>query len=125
MNHYDINQTGDLEYRDFLDYMTKRYSERDPLDELKYAFKLFVGDDPSGKITVRALKKIARDLSENVNEEDLEQMIKEFDLDNDGMSELISRRGELHQNHDRRHLLITLLSKSPADDMAEWSKALH
>lgn len=79
MNNYDLNQTGDIEYKDFLDVMTKKYAERDPIDEIRYAFKLFVGDDPSGKITIRALKKIARELNENMPEEDLEQMIVEFD----------------------------------------------
>jgi len=28
--------------------VTKKYSERDPIDEIKEAFKLFVGDDQSG-----------------------------------------------------------------------------
>jgi hypothetical protein len=32
--------------------MTKKFGERDPIEEIKYAYKLFVGDDPSGKITV-------------------------------------------------------------------------
>lgn len=51
--------------------MTKKYSERDPLDEVRLAYKLFVGDDMSGKITVRALRKIARELNENLSEEEL------------------------------------------------------
>jgi centrin-3 len=35
----------------------------------------------SGKITVRALRKIARELDENLNEEELQAMIDEFDID--------------------------------------------
>ena len=61
--------------------MTREYSERDPLDEIRLAYKLFVGDDNSGKITVRALRKIARDLKENLDEEELKAMIDEFDFD--------------------------------------------
>ena len=70
--------------------MTRKYAERDPLDEIKLAYKLFVGDDMSGKVTVRCLWKVARDLNENLSEEELKAMIDEFDIDRDGMSELIS-----------------------------------
>lgn len=61
--------------------MTRKYAERDPLDEVRLAYKLFVGEDNSGKITVRALRKVARDLNENLGEEELKAMVDEFDLD--------------------------------------------
>ena len=72
MDDYDIEKTNEISYNDYLEIMTKKYSERDPVEEIKYAYKLFVGDDPSGKITVRALKKIARELNDNISEDDLE-----------------------------------------------------
>ena len=65
--------------------MTRKYQERDPLDEIRLAFKLFVGEDMSGKITVRALRRVARELNENLSEEELKAMIDEFDFDEDGM----------------------------------------
>lgn len=80
--------------------MTKKYSERDPLDEVRLAYKLFVGDDMSGKITVRALRKIARELNENLSEEELQAMVDEFDIDEDGMSKLTSKRRGIYQNND-------------------------
>lgn len=51
--------------------MTKKYSDRDPLDEIWLAFKLFVGDDVSNKISVRSLRRVARELNENISEEEL------------------------------------------------------
>lgn len=66
------------------------------------AFKLFVGDDNSGKITVRALRKVARDLNENLDEDELKAMIDEFDLDQDGKSILISWRRRIYKNNYRR-----------------------
>lgn len=77
---------------------------RDPMDELKRAFKLFA---PEGKrITVEHLAKVAQDLGENLDHEELcawllasspndpradrccstyrKAMIDEFDLDEDG-----------------------------------------
>ena len=65
--------------------MTRKYAERDPLDEVRLAYKLFVGEDMSGKITVRALRRVARELNENLSEEELKAMIDEFDFDEDGM----------------------------------------
>ena len=79
MERYDLDNTNEITYKDFLEIMTKKYSERDPVEEIKYAYKLFVGDEPSGKITVWALKKIARELNDNISEDDLELMIQEFD----------------------------------------------
>lgn len=45
------------------------------------AFKLFVGDDQSGKISVRSLRRVARELNEQISEEELKSMIEEFDFD--------------------------------------------
>lgn len=68
------------------------------------AFRLFVGDDVTGKISVRSLRRVARELNEQISEEELKSMIEEFDFDQDGMSEIKSFRGGIHQNYDGRPL---------------------
>ncbi|KAG2372892.1 hypothetical protein C9374_008862 [Naegleria lovaniensis] len=67
----------------FLQVMTDKILERDPLDEIKKAFKLF-DEDGNGKISLKNLKKIAREIGESMSEEELQAMIDEFDLDRDG-----------------------------------------
>jgi centrin-3 len=49
------------------------------------AFKLF-DDDESGNISLRNLRRVARELGENVTDEELRSMIDEFDTNGDGES---------------------------------------
>lgn len=86
MREYDPEETGQIEFSDFMDLMSRKYSERDPTDEIYRAYKLFVNEDPSGKINLRALRRVAKELGENLSEEELQAMIDEFDTDQDGMS---------------------------------------
>ncbi|KAJ1883548.1 Calcium-binding component of the spindle pole body (SPB) half-bridge [Coemansia sp. RSA 1722] len=58
-------------------------AKRDPVEEFKKAFKL-IDESNTGKITAVSLRRIARELGENISDEEIHAMIEEFDLDNDG-----------------------------------------
>lgn len=65
--------------------MTERILTRDPLEEMRKAFKLF-DEDGTGRISLRNLRHIAMELGENIDDDELRAMIDEFDLDGDGES---------------------------------------
>lgn len=72
-----------LSFAQFQSIMTKKILERDPEEEILRAFELF-DEGGKGKIDLKDLRRVARELGEGLEEEELAAMIEEFDLDGDG-----------------------------------------
>lgn len=61
IKEFDSEDNGKIDFGDFCEIMAKKYSLRDPIEEINFAFKLF-DEDERGKISFKNLKKIAKDL---------------------------------------------------------------
>lgn len=85
--HAGASATSDpdagVDYDTFLEIMTKKYLARDPDEEIWKAFKLF-DEEGTGRITVRNMRRVARELGEHLSDDELRAMIDEFDRDQDG-----------------------------------------
>ena len=68
MKEYDREGSGQIEYPDFLEIMTTKINERDPVEEILKAFKLF-DEDNTGRISLRNLRRVARELGENLTDD--------------------------------------------------------
>lgn len=67
----------------FQSVMAQKILARDPREEVLRAFVLFDQGD-KGIITVDDLRRVARELGEALEEDELVAMVEEFDLDGDG-----------------------------------------
>lgn len=81
----DVLEEGrdQMDFNEFLDLMTARVSNKDTREDLKKVFNLF-DDEKSGYISIKNLKRVIRDLGENIDEHELQEMIEKADTDNDG-----------------------------------------
>merc|ERR1712146_240550 len=74
------NGNGSIEFQEFLEMMTGKMGEKDTREDIEKVFKLF-DDDNTGKISLRNLRRVAQELGENIDEEELQDMINQADRD--------------------------------------------
>ena len=84
MNDIDKNQSGTIDFNEFIELMTAKMTDKDTPEDLRKVFDLFIGDDTADKIEFKHLKRVAKELGENISDEELNEMIVRADTDRDG-----------------------------------------
>ena len=83
LSNYEEDEENQIDFREFLDLMTAKMSENDSKEDIKKVFKLF-DEEGNGYITIDDLKRVAKELSENMDTIEMQEMIERADGDADG-----------------------------------------
>merc|ERR1712185_378276 len=78
----DNDGNGTIEFAEFLSMMTGKMGEKDSREDIEKVFKLF-DDDNTNKISFRNLARVAEELGETIDDEELQDMINQADRDGD------------------------------------------
>jgi Ca2+-binding EF-hand superfamily protein len=63
--------------------MTARLSDKDSREDINKVFRLF-DDEKAGFITIKNLRRVAKELGETMTDEELLEMVERADSDGDG-----------------------------------------
>jgi len=83
ISEMDEDGNGTIDFAEFLDMMTARISDQNTKQDLERVYKLF-DLERNGDIRLADLKRVAKELGEDISEEELKEIIQRADLDGDG-----------------------------------------
>ena len=98
----DKDGSGSIDFEEFLDMMTAKMSDKDSKADIKKVFNLF-DEDKTGKITLKNLKRVAKELGETMSDAELNEMIERADTDEDG------EINEVLYDHDKENVCVVKL----------------
>ena len=79
----DLDGSGTIDFEEFVEMMTGKMGDRDSPEEIRRVFKLF-DDDETGTISLKNLRRVAKELGENMTDEELQAVINFCDVDGRG-----------------------------------------
>lgn len=80
----DADGSGAIDFGEWLTLMTKRVNDKDSRANIDKIFALY-DDQRTGYIDINTLKRVAAELSENVSDAELDELIKRADVNGDGI----------------------------------------
>lgn len=83
INEVDVDGNGNIDFKEFLGLMARKMRDTDTEEELIEAFKVF-DRDGNGLISSAELKHVMCSLGEKISDEEVDEMVKEADIDGDG-----------------------------------------
>merc|ERR1712159_196188 len=80
----DDDGSGEIGFPEFLAMMTHKILNKDPKDDMVKAFRLF-DDDGTGAVTLKNLKRVAKESGQMLDDNELQEMLDDADKDGDGV----------------------------------------
>jgi calmodulin len=79
----DTDGNGTIDFPEFLTMMARKLQDSEGEEEIREAFKVF-DKDGTGFISAAELRHVMTNLGEKLTDEEVDEMIREADVDNDG-----------------------------------------
>ena len=83
INEVDADGNGTIDFPEFLTMMARKMKDTDSEEEILEAFKVF-DKDGNGFISAAELRHIMTNLGEKLTDEEVDEMLREADIDGDG-----------------------------------------
>ncbi len=83
INEVDADGNGTIDFPEFLTMMARKMKETDSEEEIREAFRVF-DKDGNGFISAAELRHVMTNLGEKLTDEEVDEMIREADVDGDG-----------------------------------------
>ena len=75
--------SGYIEFPEFLTMMARKIKDTDNEDEIREAFRVF-DKDGNGFISAAELRYVMTNIGEKLTDEEVDEMVQEADIDEDG-----------------------------------------
>jgi centrin-1 len=79
----DPKGTGVIDFENFSGLIHAKMAEREEIEDLRTAFDM-IDEDRTGRLSLKNLKRVARELGETLADQELKDMLTEADTDQDG-----------------------------------------
>ena len=83
INEVDVDGNGTIDFPEFLTMMARKLKDVDAEAEIREAFKVF-DKDGNGLISANELRHVMTSLGEKLTDEEVDEMMREADIDGDG-----------------------------------------
>merc|ERR1712226_1533794 len=80
----DRDNSGKVDFSDFLQLMARKLKDVDTEDDVMEAFRVFDKDN-NGLVSAQELRHVMTSLGEKLTEDEVDTMLKEAEIDSDGM----------------------------------------
>uniref|UniRef100_A0AAX7SMD6 EF-hand domain-containing protein n=1 Tax=Astatotilapia calliptera TaxID=8154 RepID=A0AAX7SMD6_ASTCA len=91
INEVDADGNGTIDFPEFLTMMARKMKDTDSEEEIREAFRVF-DKDGNGYISAAELRHVMTNLGEKLTDEEVDEMIREADIDGDGQ---VNYEGEI------------------------------
>uniref|UniRef100_A0AAZ3R6P4 EF-hand domain-containing protein n=1 Tax=Oncorhynchus tshawytscha TaxID=74940 RepID=A0AAZ3R6P4_ONCTS len=96
INEVDADGNGTIDFPEFLTMMARKMKDTDSEEEIREAFRVF-DKDGNGYISAAELRHVMTNLGEKLTDEEVDEMIREADIDGDGQVNYEGTACKLHR----------------------------